>query len=1163
MRTSLKVGLVAAFALVVGLTTSAQAALNLPTMQCSYSFPSSMGLGARGSSVMDLQKVLNMYPETRVASTGAGSPGMETSYFGPATRAAVIKFQAINQVSPTSGFVGALTRAVLNQVCSGTSANLPVGCTSTSGFSPVTGQACNTGGAVTLPVGCTSTSGFSSVTGQSCAGGATTTIGPVTASLAANNPASGVLVAGQATADLAHFAFAGTGTVTSVTLQRIGVSADSTLSNVYLFDGATRLTDAASVTNGGAITFTSPTGLFSVNGSKIISVKSDIASGTNGQTVGVRLVSYMVSGTATTISANISGNQHAIATATLAGVAAGTVTPSGSTINPGPAQTLWQSTLSITQRDVWLKRIAFRQIGSAPASALTNFKLFVNGVQVGNVVPSMDSMSYVTFDLSSNPVALAAGSRLVRVEADVVSGSSRTVQLSLRQASDVDFVDKDYGVNITPTSTPWVASSAITISGSTGGSMIVQKDTSLASGDITADATDVTLGRFTFQAFGETIKLETIKAAFYSSDATIDSLRNGRVLVNGVQYGSTATLVTCDTSNDGACNGSDTSGTGTSFTLNYNVPAGQSAIVEIHADAYDNDGTNGISNNDTLIGAIAVGSSNALKQDSLGYLSTPEAIVTGQTMTVKTASATLTKDSSYANQTINIPQTSYKLGDWNVSAGTAEDLNVNTVAVDIAAVSGSTFTVLDLTNVYVKVGNTMSTIYPTVSATGNSFSLSQVTVPKGTSVPVELYANILSGGITSTNSIRATATVSGNSAVSGTSVSTSAVAGQTIAYGTGTLTISLDGSSPLNMIAAGNQEVTAGTFKFQAASDNFTVQEVDVSVPAAAISAVSTVKLFDGATMVASQSFTGNDGDSGSGNMASFTGLNWVVPTNTTKVLTVKLVLNTIGTGAGTSQQNAVVQLDRVRYQDSAGSVTTYTTDVTANELYVYKSIPTIVCGTGVTCVAGGDGTLTNGQEKKVYEFTVNANASGPISIKQFKLAAALTDVVGTNNTLQMDSWKLYENGVDVTSSVTIRADGGASIESTSGFAEASTTVIVGWDSALESTIAAGTSKTYALYATPDGFLNPSDNDAFSIYFAGDASHNGSSTFLNAGNSDDIVALFTSATPAESGATAANFIWSDNSSNAHSASIGASSSADWANGYKVLNLNLGASAFNN
>ena len=297
--------------------------------------------------------------------------------------------------------------------------------------------------------------------------------------------------------------------------------------------------------------------------------------------------------------------------------------------------------------------------------------------------------------------------------------------------------------------------------------------------------------------------------------------------------------------------------------------------------------------------------------------------------------------------------------------------------------------------------------------------------------------------------------------------------------------------------------------------------------------------------------------------MATFTGLNWVVPTNTTKGRTVKLVLNTIGTGAGTSQQNAVVQLDRVRYQDSAGSVTTYTTDVTANELYVYKSIPTIVCGTGVTCVAGGDGTLTNGQEKKVYEFTVNANASGPISIKQFKLAAALTDVVGTNNTLQMDSWKLYENGVDVTSSVTIRADGGASIESTSGFAEASTTVIVGWDSALESTIAAGTSKTYALYATPDGFLNPSDNDAFSIYFAGDASHNGSSTFLNAGNSDDIVALFTSATPAESGATAANFIWSDNSSNAHSASIGASSSADWANGYKVLNLNLGASAFNN
>ena len=45
----------------------------------------------------------------------------------------------------------------------------------------------------------------------------------------------------------------------------------------------------------------------------------------------------------------------------------------------------------------------------------------------------------------------------------------------------------------------------------------------------------------------------------------------------------------------------------------------------------------------------------------------------------------------------------YKLATLNLSAGTAEDLNVNTVAVDFTAVSGATFTAADLTNVYVKL----------------------------------------------------------------------------------------------------------------------------------------------------------------------------------------------------------------------------------------------------------------------------------------------------------------------------------------------------------------------------------------------------------------------------------------------------------------------------
>jgi hypothetical protein len=104
------------------------------------------------------------------------------------------------------------------------------------------------------------------------------------------------------------------GVVTKVVLQRLGVSADATASNVFLFDGVMRLTDAASVDNTGKVTFSAPAGLFTVSGSKTISVKSDIALNTAGQTLGMGLATFDVAAMTTT--ANINGNIHSIASPT-------------------------------------------------------------------------------------------------------------------------------------------------------------------------------------------------------------------------------------------------------------------------------------------------------------------------------------------------------------------------------------------------------------------------------------------------------------------------------------------------------------------------------------------------------------------------------------------------------------------------------------------------------------------------------------------------------------------------------------------------------------------------------------------------------------------------------------------------------------------------------
>ncbi len=63
-----------------------------------------------------LQKRLNENPATQVATTGNGSPGNETMYFGTRTLEAVKKYQTLNNIKPVLGYCGKLTRAVLNQV---------------------------------------------------------------------------------------------------------------------------------------------------------------------------------------------------------------------------------------------------------------------------------------------------------------------------------------------------------------------------------------------------------------------------------------------------------------------------------------------------------------------------------------------------------------------------------------------------------------------------------------------------------------------------------------------------------------------------------------------------------------------------------------------------------------------------------------------------------------------------------------------------------------------------------------------------------------------------------------------------------------------------------------------------------------------------------------
>jgi hypothetical protein len=84
-----------------------------------------LGQGARGQGVMALQQFLNMSADTRVAASGPGSPGNETSYYGPLTAQAVTSFQekfSADVLAPLglmsgTGYWGSSTGSKAQELC--------------------------------------------------------------------------------------------------------------------------------------------------------------------------------------------------------------------------------------------------------------------------------------------------------------------------------------------------------------------------------------------------------------------------------------------------------------------------------------------------------------------------------------------------------------------------------------------------------------------------------------------------------------------------------------------------------------------------------------------------------------------------------------------------------------------------------------------------------------------------------------------------------------------------------------------------------------------------------------------------------------------------------------------------------------------------------------
>lgn len=1047
---------------------------------CPFTWSRTLQVGSTGADVKALQQFLNMNASTMVAASGAGSPGMETTSFGPATKAAVMKFQTANGISAL-GLVGPSTRAKLNSLCTG----------STGG---------NTGGNT---------------------GGTTTSGTGLKVMLAATSPMNSVLVTGQAIGDIGEFAFTNPSsapiTVTGLTFNRIGVSNDQTINNVYLYNGVVRLTDSAGISNS-QFSFTNAAGLFTVQpgATYVVAVRADIASGTSGQQLGVSLTNVAASGSlnsATTFPIN-SGFQM-ISQATLATVDfSNTTLPADTSVSPQAGYVLWQNNVSVSTNPVWLKSMRFTNLGSIDASAVTNLALYVDGTQVGSTVASLSADRSITFDLSANPLKLSTQSHVIKVLGDIVGGANRTIQLSLQRSSDAMFVDSQLNQPLLPTKNATtfgaVNAGTITVNSVSGSSGIsATKSPSSPVNDVSVGATNVKWASFDMLSSGEATKVMDL---YVIADTSVHNggLKNGKVFINGVQVGSTKDIA------EGTSGSSYTGATDFSLGSSMILPAGQTVHVDIYADAKTSTSTN-LSNNETAIIYLIAGSSNAQGQSSLNSANVPSANVGANSVSIVSSALTATKYTGYSNQTLIAGTSGAKIGAFTLAAGATEGLNVNTIALSLSSNTGITNLTLKDEN-----GVTIGTPITSPAASTNTFSVN-LNLAASQTKTINVFADLLSNATSATTTLKTSTSATG--AQSGITASVASdVNLQIITIGSGALFGQNGSSNPVaKNVVGGGTALPLGNYTFQANNSAYTVTKLLVKVPNGVVSAVNNVTLSykdaSGVSQSVTQALTLNTPATDPYATATFTGLSFYVPQNSSADLNVSASIAAADSQNGISGNAVKAYIDRVNgFQalDSSGYATTSAfaaSDLNSNStsgyglLVVRKSVPTFAAQT-----VSQSSSPTSGTD--LFRFTITADAGGDIEVYKLSFTVSTT-------TVSINNFALY----DVADTSTALNTATSTNNGTLGITP--TQVIK---------VGAGQTKTFVIRAS--SISGWGTGASVSVRFANvDASAIANGTALAAASN--------------------SYVWSDRSAVNHS-----TTSSDWTNGYLLKNLTDGSYSYN-
>jgi len=826
------------------------------------SFDRNLKQGMTGDDVKCLQIVLNSDAATQVAATGVGSSGNETSYFGPLTKAAVVKFQekyaadvlAVYGLTSGTGFVGTTTRAKLNSILT---AGVP---------------------AAEVPA--------EEVPAEEVPAVAPAAPG-LTVALASDTPAAAVIISDGSNNTSGSQALVpflkvdltnGDATAVKVTTLKVtrgGISKDSDLFNIYLYEGATRLAEMQSISLG-VVTFTNAAGLVTIDAgaTKSITVKADLDKDvSSGKTISFSLAAATdITSDASAFNGTfpITGSAMSVATVNDLGYLliaeqatnASTVDPTTNDFNA------FNFTLTAGNQNIDVEYIKFLMVGSVNTADLANLEL-VDGATVVATIAALPADNTLVFDLSGSPLTINSGiTKNMKVRLDVVSGSTRTFQFTIQRSADILAKDKNYNVWVSPVSetTNWTYSVQDSVQTTINpGSLIVSLASDSPSANVALNATNVELAKWNLQAVGEAIKI--YYAAMHvelgvGTDADgvdPDNLKNVKMLIDGVQVGSLQSSI------------ADYVATDTNLTVNRIIPAGTTAILTIRADIDTvSPGTDAdMEDGNTIKVTLGTYTNGAQRMSSLGYFDFTG--TAANTVTVSAAGLSAAKNRSVANITVVKGAQDQTIGAFVITAGAAEGVGVSDLTFEDCKTAagtagdqalGSAFQNLELYMGTTKLGQTIVTSTSDAATKTYTFNLSpSLSLAAGQSVALEIKADVVSNATwAASNAVELdSATGVGSTTNQAANIASGALTsamGQIVTTQTaGALTTSRDASSPKDQqVVAGSTDVTLAVWKFAAnANENLTVTRIVVynAVPASS-GDVKNLKLFVAGSQVGS-----------------------------------------------------------------------------------------------------------------------------------------------------------------------------------------------------------------------------------------------------------------------------------------------------------------------